>query len=58
RSLEYGVNHIYMKKFDNVSTEDLLNQIKTPSDLRLFEIAELLRRNVSIDEIYKLTMID
>ncbi len=58
RSLEYGVNHIYMKKFDNVSTEDLLNQIKTPSDLRLFEIAELLRRNVDIDKIYKLTMID
>ena len=58
RSLEYGVNHIYMKKFDKVSTEDLLNQIKTPSDLRLFEIAELLRRNVSIDDIYKLTMID
>jgi len=58
RSLEYGVNHIYMKKFDNVSTEELLKEIKTPSDLRLFEIAELLRRNVSIDEIYNLTKID
>ena len=58
RSLEYGVNHIYMKKFDNAKTEDLLQSIKKPSDLRLFEIAELLRRNVSIDEIYKITMID
>ena len=58
RSLEYGVNHIYMKKFDNAKTEELLESIKKPSDLRLFEIAELLRRNVSVDEIYKLTMID
>ena len=58
RSLEYGVNHIYMKKFDKTPTEELLNSIKTPSDLRLFEIAELLRRDVSVDEIYNLTMID
>ena len=58
RSLEYGVNHIYMKKFDSYKTEDLLESIKTPSDLRLFEIAELLRRDVDVDEIYKLTMID
>ena len=58
RSLEYGVNHIYMKKFDNAKTEDLLESIKKPSDLRLFEIAELLRREVSVDKIYELTMID
>ena len=58
RSLEYGVNHIYMKKFDKTPTEELLNSIKTPSDLRLFEIAELLRRDVNVDEIYNLTMID
>ena len=58
RSLEYGVNHIYMKKFDKTPTEELLDSIKTPSDLRLFEIAELLRRDVSVDEIYNLTMID
>ena len=58
RSLEYGVNHIYMKKFDKTPTEELLTSIKTPSDLRLFEIAELLRRNVSVDDIYNLTMID
>lgn len=58
RSLEYGVNHIYMKKFDDAKTEDLLESIKKPSDLRLFEIAELLRREVSVDKIYELTMID
>ena len=58
RSLEYGVNHMYMKKFDNTPTEELLESIKKASDLRLFEIAELLRRDIDIDTIYNLTMID
>lgn len=58
RSLEYGVDHLYLKKFDTCSTEDLLSKIAKASDERLFELSELLRRGVSIDEIYDITKID
>lgn len=58
RSLEIGVDHIYLKKFDNTPTEELLEKIKTPTDERIFEIAELMRRGVSNKKIYFATMID
>ena len=57
RGLEVGANHIYMKKFDSFSTEELEEYVKEGRDDRLFALAELLRRNVSIDKIYALTMI-
>ncbi len=58
RSLEIGVNHIYMEKFCSVDTEELLNKIKTPTDERLFQIAELFRRKVDMVLIHNATMID
>ncbi len=58
RSLEIGVNHIYLSKFSSVSTEDLLKSIMEATDERIFEISELLRRDVSIEEIYRRTKID
>lgn len=58
RSLEYGVDHIYLAKFDKYSTEDLLESIKKANDERLFEIAELLRRDVPLKTIYENTKID
>lgn len=58
RSLETGVNHIYLEKLDHVSTEELLEKIKTPTDERLFEIAELMSRDVKMEIIYEQTMID
>ena len=57
RGLEVGANHIYMKKFDDVPAEELEDYIREGRDDRLFAIAELLRRNVSIDRIAELTMI-
>ena len=58
RSLEIGVNHLYMKKFDEYSTEDMLSYIKIGTDDRIYAIAELLRRNVEIDTICDITKID
>lgn len=58
RSLEIGVCHAYMKKFDTTPTDTLLESIKTPTDERVFEIMELIRRNVSLHKIYEATMID
>ncbi len=58
RSLEIGVNHIYMKKFDTCSDEELLSYIEKGSDDRLFAISELVRRSVDISTIYEITKID
>lgn len=58
RSLETGVCHIYLPKFDNFTTDELLTYIKTPTDDRIYALAELLRRNVDAGHIYNRTKID
>lgn len=58
RSLEIGVNHFKCKKFNNTSVKKLLEYIDIGTDDRIFAIAELLRKNVDIDEINSITKID
>ena len=58
RSLEIGVDHLVLEKFDHCPTGQLLESIKTPTDERLFAIAELFRRNVDMMLIYDATQID
>ena len=57
RSLETGVCHIHLKRFDDMSTEDILDYLKEFRADGIFAIAEALRRGVSVDELYKITMI-
>lgn len=58
RSLEIGVNHLYMKKFDEYSEEEMLSYIADGTDDRIYAIAELLRRNTDLGLIYDATKID
>ena len=58
RSLEIGVSHIYMKKFDSIETEELMEYIKDGRDDRIYAVAELIRRNVDLGLIYNTTKID
>ena len=58
RSLETGVCHIHKDKFDNVETDVLLKYIENGTDERIFAIAELLRRDTSVDDIHSATGID
>ncbi|MBQ1896221.1 MAG: carbamoyl-phosphate synthase large subunit, partial [Clostridia bacterium] len=58
RSLETGVHHLHMKKFDGTDTDALLGYIKTGTDDRIFAVAELLRRGTAVDEIFAATGID
>ena len=58
RSLEIGVDHIYLPKFDEYTTEALLEGIKDATDDRLFAIAELFRRHIDMMLIYDATKID
>ena len=57
RSLEIGVCHFYMPKFDRMDTAEILEYLKQFRDDTIFAVAELLRRNVSVDAIYDVTQI-
>ena len=57
RSLEIGVCHFYMPKFDRMDTAEILEYLKQFRDDTIFAVAELLRRNVSVDAIYEVTQI-
>ncbi len=58
RSLEIGVNHLYMKKFEAFSDDEMLTYIKDGTDDRIYAIAELLRRGTDIGMICNATKID
>ena len=58
RSLEIGAYHLHIAKFDDMSTEDLCEYIKIGTDDRIFALAELLRRSISVEELNSLTKID
>ena len=57
RSLEIGANHMYLPKFDPMSTEELLDYVREFRSDNIFAIAELLRRGVSIEKLYEITEI-
>lgn len=58
RSLETNAYHIFLEKFEDLPTDDLLEYITEGTDDRIFAIAELIRRNTDIDVIFKITQID
>ena len=58
RSLETGVCHLYMPKFDEMSSDDLLAYIKEGTDDRIFAIAQLIRNGIDLGMIYNETKID
>ncbi len=56
-SLEIGVCHLYMDKFDNTPNEELLDYIAKSPDDRIYAIAQLIRNGVSLDDIFEATKI-
>ncbi len=58
RSLEIGVYHLYMEKFDNEDDTTLKEYISEQRDDRIYAIAELLRRGIAKEEISVLSGID
>ncbi|MBR0308146.1 MAG: carbamoyl-phosphate synthase large subunit [Mogibacterium sp.] len=57
RSLETGVCHLHLAKFDDMSRDGLMEYISEFRDDNMYAVAELLRRGISVDEIHKATMI-
>lgn len=58
RSLEIGVSHLHMTKFDNMTAEELLQYIKIGTDDRIFAIAELIYHGMDLGVICNATKID
>ncbi|MBP3494764.1 MAG: carbamoyl-phosphate synthase large subunit [Clostridia bacterium] len=57
RSLEIGVCHLYMPKFDSWSDEKILEYIGEFHDDNIFAIAQLLRHGVSVEKLHEITKI-
>ena len=57
RSLEIGVCHFHMAKFDNKSTEEMLQYLHTFQDDNIFAVAELLRRGITVEKLHEITQI-
>ena len=57
RSLETGVCHFRLRKFDAWESAELLRYIGIFHDDNIFAIAELLRRGESIETLHRITMI-
>ena len=57
RSLEIGACHFHLAKFDALSDGALLEYLKEFKDDNIFAVAELLRRNHSIQELHEVTKI-
>ncbi len=57
RSLETGVCHFRLAKFDDVPAEELLTYLTEFHDDNIYAIAELLRRGESVERIHAVTAI-
>ena len=57
RSLETGVCHLHLSKFDGMSRNNLREYISEFKDDNMYAIAELLRRGISVAEIHEITKI-
>lgn len=57
RSLEIGVCHLHLAKFDNYETENLLEYISEFRDDNIFAITELIRRGITVEKLHEITMI-
>lgn len=57
-SLESNFTGLRMPSLINMNKDEIIEKIKMCDDERLFALAQALRLNISIDEIYELTKID
>ena len=58
RSLEQHVDSLMSYDFTDLSKEDLMEQLSIVDDMRIWRIAEAVRRGIDYDTIFKITKID
>ena len=57
RSLEIGVCHIKMAKFDSFTDDQMLEYLEEFHDDNIFAVAELLRHGVTVEKLHEVTKI-
>ena len=57
RSLETGVCHFHMAKFDNMTRDELVAYIAESKDDNIFAWTQLIRLGMSLEELHQLTMV-
>jgi carbamoyl-phosphate synthase large subunit len=57
-SLENNIHGFWIKIPNEMTNEELLGYIRTPTASRIMFLGEALRRNIDIEEIYKVTAVD
>ena len=57
RSLESGACHFHLPKFDHMPTGEILDYLKQFRDDTIFAVAELLRRDVTVEKLHEVTQI-
>ena len=57
RSLEIGVDHVWLSKFDSYSDGELEQYVSGFRSDGIFAVCELLRRGTSVERLHELTMI-
>ncbi|MBR0481955.1 MAG: carbamoyl-phosphate synthase (glutamine-hydrolyzing) large subunit, partial [Firmicutes bacterium] len=57
RSLEIGAYHFHISKFDGWTEDELLDYISEFHDDNVFAVFDLIRKDVSIEKIHKVSMI-
>ncbi|MBE6876271.1 MAG: carbamoyl-phosphate synthase large subunit [Ruminococcus sp.] len=59
RSTELGVDSMNMKKYENMSVEELLHLLKSGvEDERSFQVFAALKKGISVEQIHEITLID
>ena len=58
RSLEQHVDSLMSYDFANLTTEELIEELKIVDDMRIWRIAEAIRKGISYEEIHAITKID
>ncbi|MBS6734273.1 MAG: carbamoyl-phosphate synthase large subunit [Clostridiales bacterium] len=58
RSLEQHVDSLMSYNFSALTKEELLEELKTVDDMRIWRIAEAIRKGISYEQIHEITRID
>ncbi|GAA0612854.1 carbamoyl-phosphate synthase (glutamine-hydrolyzing) large subunit [Virgibacillus siamensis] len=58
RSMDIGTEELWLRSLVDLSLEELQTRLQKADDERLFVLAEVLRRGMTVEEIFQLTKID
>ncbi len=58
RGIELGLDTLNLPEFEELSDKEVKDSLSIVDDRRIFMVYEALKRNISIEEIHNITMID